>query len=771
MGNTETKLADAARQGNLADVRKLVAKDVYIDAKDEYGWTPLLHSAWERHIDVVRFLVEQGAALEAAGSEGWTPLIRSAVRGHLNVVRFLVEQGAALEAFDKNGKTPLMFSASEGYLKIVIFLVDRGASLNAADKFGRTPLMHSACRGHLEVVRYLMKQGAIVSTADGDGDTPLLYLLRNHFKEVELIPVVKLMLSHGASITHRNKRGKSAMSLVRERGFHQLEQLFQDHTKAEPSATTEAKTDRFKSFEEADTVEGLDVMDHQSSSNDSHCADTHNSQLLAGDNDSLTSNSTLSSNPQDSGTIQLLPEMDSPLTEQGVLEEAEEMNDRATLSSPSSGSHLNEAGYVVEQGSYNCTELLWATYHGEMSAMRYLIEQGADKEVKNKNGRTTLMEAVRCSHLDVVRYLVEQGADASSLDDEGNSALMHLLLSDIAKNEDSILPTAKLLLEHGAPPIQSNKQGKSAKSIARTKMFMGVIDLLDEYAVKPRRDPQREDAKWFIPPDAVNMTDGVLGQGGFGTVYLAKWHHIDVVVKEISVVELRRFLKEVKTWRDLTHDNVVPFYGANHRKEPYFIVSKYASKGELRKYLSTEKSRGRTVVWRKLREVAAGLSYLHQQGIVHGDLRGNNIVVAHDGTAMLTDFGLSFSESGSCSLKMMKDTLGAMAWHAPEFAMMTVETPTRKSDVFSLGMCIIEAVKDAAPWGACISSDAIRKIYRQNKFKIDKPAELTDEQWNLVRRMIAISPGDRPDLIEVMNGLEQFAEAEKNAELDRVCPY
>jgi hypothetical protein len=60
-------------------------------------------------------------------------------------------------------------------------------------------------------------------------------------------------------------------------------------------------------------------------------------------------------------------------------------------------------------------------------------------------------------------------------------------------------------------------------------------------------------------------------------VYRAKWSHTNVVVKEITVVEMRRHLKKVETWRGLTHDNVVPFYGVNHRKEPLFIVFNYAS--------------------------------------------------------------------------------------------------------------------------------------------------------------------------------------------------
>lgn len=99
--------------------------------------------------------------------------------------------------------------------------------------------------------------------------------------------------------------------------------------------------------------------------------------------------------------------------------------------------------------------------------------------------------------------------------------------------------------------------------------------------------------------------------------------------------------------------------------------------------------------------------------------------MSDNGTAMLTNFGLSFSEYGTCSLKKMKDTLGTMAWRAPEFAMMTVETPTRKSDVFSLGMCIIEAVTFNIPWCG-YTSDEIRQCLRRGEIKVDKPREMNE---------------------------------------------
>ncbi|TMW69740.1 hypothetical protein Poli38472_001896 [Pythium oligandrum] len=276
---------------------------------------------------------------------------------------------------------------------------------------------------------------------------------------------------------------------------------------------------------------------------------------------------------------------------------------------------------------------------------------------------------------------------------------------------------------------------------------------------------------WYISPESIVKRGPAFAEGGFGKVYLAKWQHTDVVVKEVSTSEMRQFLGEVTLWCDLRHPNVVQFLGANDQTKPYFIVSTYAAKGELLRFLANEKKDERVVVWRKLYEAAAGLCHLHRRGIVHGDLKGDNILVGKDGTAMVADFGLSFSESGSSSVvSEKKDTLGAMAWRAPEFANLTVERPTRKSDVYSLGMCIIEAVTGEKPWSG-YTSDEIREFLRNGQVKVDKPAVMTDAQWELVQQMIAPSPVDRPDLSAVMSRLEEFADAEQEEESAQLCPY
>ncbi|TMW69738.1 hypothetical protein Poli38472_001894 [Pythium oligandrum] len=291
----------------------------------------------------------------------------------------------------------------------------------------------------------------------------------------------------------------------------------------------------------------------------------------------------------------------------------------------------------------------------------------------------------------------------------------------------------------------------------------GVIDWF--------RRTDRGVRSWYISPESIVKRGPAFAEGGFGKVYLAKWQHTDVVVKEVSTSEMHQFLGEVTLWCDLRHPNVVQFLGANDQTKPYFIVSTYAAKGELLRFLANEKKDERVVVWRKLYEAAAGLSHLHRRDIVHGDLKGDNILVGKDGTAMVADFGLSFSESGSSSVvSENKDTLGAMAWRAPEFANLTVERPTRKSDVYSLGMCIIEAVTGEKPWSG-YTSDEIREFLRNGQVKVDKPAVMTDAQWELVQQMIAPSPVDRPDLSAVMAKLEEFADAEQKEEDAQLCPY
>lgn len=82
------------------------------------------------------------------------------------------------------------------------------------------------------------------------------------------------------------------------------------------------------------------------------------------------------------------------------------------------------------------------------------------------------------------------------------------------------------------------------------------------------------------------------------------------------------FMREVDIWFALSHPHVVRLFGACHVGRPFFLCE-YASNGSLDKYLEAHLAE----IWQKLYEAALGLLYLHERGIVHCDLKCNNIMI------------------------------------------------------------------------------------------------------------------------------------------------
>ncbi|RLN15216.1 hypothetical protein BBJ28_00011620 [Nothophytophthora sp. Chile5] len=222
-----------------------------------------------------------------------------------------------------------------------------------------------------------------------------------------------------------------------------------------------------------------------------------------------------------------------------------------------------------------------------------------------------------------------------------------------------------------------------------------------------------------------------------------------------SSEEKQAFLREANIWHQLRHPHVVPLFGACHVSRPCFFVCEEAANGNLMEYLDKMKTVGGcSIVWSKLYDAALGLQYLHQNNIVHGDLKCNQILVTGEGVAKLTDFGMSFISSGT---KPATST-GAVRWKAPE-CLTSEGSPTLESDVYSFGMCVVEAVTKNTPWGLYLPDVAVIDKLKHQLF-MNRPAAFeSDAHWTFVLSLCAFQPSRRLELSDAIDELRRFRDA------------
>jgi len=153
-------LFEAARKGDIEQVKSLISKGVDINVTDDKGRTPLHYAAEHSHREVSELLIAEGADVNASGPGDWTALFYAILNDDVDMVRLLVDKGADCNVHDNRGSTLLTWAITalgEKDKEIVELLISRGASINLEDKKGgRTPLYWAAFHGSKGVFEVLL---------------------------------------------------------------------------------------------------------------------------------------------------------------------------------------------------------------------------------------------------------------------------------------------------------------------------------------------------------------------------------------------------------------------------------------------------------------------------------------------------------------------------------------------------------------------------------------------------------------------------------------
>ena len=193
-----------------------------------------------------------------------------------------------------------------------------------------------------------------------------------------------------------------------------------------------------------------------------------------------------------------------------------------------------------------------------------------------------------------------------------------------------------------------------------------------------------------------------LGEGGMGVVYKAKDIKLDRVVAikflpqhlTTETVEKERFVHEAKAASALSHTNVTTIYEIDEFEGQTFIVMEYCEGQTLRQVIQKE-----TLSIKKVLDIAIqiceGLTIAHEKGIVHRDIKSDNIMLTPRGQVKIMDFGLA-KLKGATKLTQSRSTVGTACYMSPEQAQR--EEVDHRSDIFSFGVVLYELLTGQLPF-------------------------------------------------------------------------
>ncbi|POM57545.1 Serine/threonine protein kinase [Phytophthora palmivora] len=265
--------------------------------------------------------------------------------------------------------------------------------------------------------------------------------------------------------------------------------------------------------------------------------------------------------------------------------------------------------------------------------------------------------------------------------------------------------------------------------------------------------------EWFVSRDDVDYEDEAIGLvGTFAEARRGMWLHCgerqDVVVKilffDTDDNDEDKFLKQLVFWYNLPqHDNILKLYGGNHVSSPPYFICEDAHNGNLLEFL--EEKENQKHFWKVFLDVAKGIKHLHDRKIAHGSLKGNNILIGDGNVAKIADFGfssvrslsLNLSDKGSVALSQ------TVRWKSKEVLEGSgLDEPRLESDIYALGMCMIEAITQAIPFGMDNDDDVVGWV-RDGQLPT-RPPKASEEVWELIRTFCVADFRERPSIDDVI---------------------
>jgi serine/threonine-protein kinase len=239
-----------------------------------------------------------------------------------------------------------------------------------------------------------------------------------------------------------------------------------------------------------------------------------------------------------------------------------------------------------------------------------------------------------------------------------------------------------------------------------------------------------------------------LGRGGMAIVFHGRDKQLD---REVAIKVLpfslafdsefvERFQREARTAAKLEHPNIIPIYRVGRSGRVIYFVMKFLRSGSLSDVLQKRRRLPPAEIRKLLADTASALGYAHQNGVVHRDIKPDNIMFDEGGRAVLTDFGIAKAGTGT-RLTGTGMVIGTPHYMSPE--QVRAQSLDGRSDIYSLGIVAYQCLVGSVPFDG---EDAFSIGYKHISEALPEPQLKTPDEvrlFGIIRKMTAKAPEDR----------------------------
>jgi serine/threonine protein kinase len=256
----------------------------------------------------------------------------------------------------------------------------------------------------------------------------------------------------------------------------------------------------------------------------------------------------------------------------------------------------------------------------------------------------------------------------------------------------------------------------------------------------------------------------VVGEGGMGKVYKAihptlKKH---IIIKRLSISTTKtlseRFKREASVMMSFRHENIVSVYDHFKHGKSYFIAMEYIDGISLEDLVDRKKRIPPLAAALIFREICRGLQYAHHKGVIHRDIKPDNVLISKNGDVKLFDFGIAMVEAeAEKELTKTGVVMGTPSYMSPE-QIKDAKHVDKRTDIYSMGIMLYQMVTGKKPYPGGFSAETIHKI---TKGMYVKPTKFVPKLPRIFKKVIKKSMHHKinkryGDLEHVINLFSRF---------------